>query len=195
MNQHIIVNPEGLTEEGRAECAAKYLRTHGLTVQFLGEEKFEHTDEFNMEYARTLCHIGVVKYAKLFSLEIPNDIHTRKSLSNKIKALELLVAGDVVPEVAPVVLEEPAPKKEDFIDLISEEPSVETTEGNKSLKPDLETKVIVDPTVETKVVEPKAEEPEVPEDLKCPHCNATARTKKSYLNNHGTSCVRYVKTK
>ena len=67
----------------------------------------------------------------------------------------------------------------------SDAPS-ETEEGNKRVKPLLQTKVIENPT------EPKAE---LPKDLNCPHCGATARTEKSYIKNHGDNCSRKVDTK
>lgn len=35
----------------------------------------------------------------------------------------------------------------------------------------------------------------IPEDLKCPHCKATARSKASYINNHGDNCIRNIKPK
>lgn len=30
----------------------------------------------------------------------------------------------------------------------------------------------------------------VPEDLKCPHCGSKAKTKASYIKNHGDNCIR-----
>tara|TARA_R110000824_G_scaffold167837_2_gene344885 strand:+ start:139 stop:504 length:366 start_codon:yes stop_codon:yes gene_type:complete len=30
----------------------------------------------------------------------------------------------------------------------------------------------------------------IPSDLTCPHCNATARSEKSYIKNHGENCSR-----
>lgn len=33
--------------------------------------------------------------------------------------------------------------------------------------------------------EPKSD---LPEDLKCPHCNSKARTEASYIKNHGDNC-------
>ncbi len=40
------------------------------------------------------------------------------------------------------------------------------------------------------IVPDEPTEPEVPEDLKCPHCGSTARTPESYRKNHGDNCYR-----
>ena len=210
MKKIIIVNGTNMSDEQKAKTVAKYLRTHKLHVQFAGAVEYEFAEEFNLEYACTcLCHISIVDYAKSFGFYIPDTIHNRKSLSHKIEALRELIGGVVDKEVdvklsKPATEDAKAPIKEDFTSLLDDEPYVPTEEDErelqaiegvqiiegekqiKQLKVELETKVITEPVDAAK---------EAPADLKCPHCNATARTPKSYLKNHGDNCARKIETK
>lgn len=215
----LLVNPEGLNEQQRETLIAKYQSSHKVKVEFLGEYEFEHTEEFNFEYASTLCNTGVPLYAKLHGYEIPDTIWTRGGVGRKLDALKALVgAPEKIEPSEEDLLENKSiestqmienetskePSKEDFVDLINGESSegekapesspVEPEviaepkeEGEKELKVELEDKSIKEPIEETKV--------DVPENLKCPHCGATARTEKSYIKNHGDNCARKIETK
>lgn len=44
-------------------------------------------------------------------------------------------------------------------------------------------------------VAPKVRVSDIPEDYLCPHCGTKARSKASYINNHGDKCHRNLKTK
>jgi len=89
------------------------------------------------------------------------------------------------------------PSKEEILDEASEiEDKVELDEFAEEHNVELDRRQSKEDMMEEleETLEAKAEEG-IPEDLKCPHCGSTARTKKSYEKNHGVNCHRYLKTK
>jgi hypothetical protein len=204
----LLINADGMDKEQRIAVKAKYRNSHNLQVVFDGEYEFLHTDEFNMSYALGLCNRGIVIYAKMHGFVIPDNIYTRRGISDKVNFLIKLVSAESVEideedTINEVLVTEPSktPSKEDFVTLIDDESSKEDkvpeivstdsdedeTKGKKHLIPDIEKKVIIKPVDVTKVL--------VPKDLNCPHCGAVARTEKSYIKNHGDNCVRKLETK
>lgn len=64
---------------------------------------------------------------------------------------------------------------------VSDTPVIETVDVEVEVSEVKKIEVPVKPVIETKTSK-------IPDDLVCPHCEAKARTEKSYIKNHGDNC-------
>ena len=85
----VVIDGTHMDENHRARQITHYNRFKA-TILFLGEFEFEHLEAFNLDYARSLCNTGIVMYAELHGITIPDNVRTRGGVRWKIEALENL---------------------------------------------------------------------------------------------------------